>query len=227
MYIVLCIHIYIYIYIFLHTYIYIYIYIYSLVHEGVEEASQRACPARQTLRRHAALQALHAFHALLCVCIRAHADLMTQQSSSWLMPSNEWCCGGTRHDVSWCKAARRDGSAHHMLRAGDSLRSATPPRQQSTWRPTFFDRAILARSWREIPPTVHSTITSQSAQYWALLRNTQSHVSCNDVTLWHDMHTTNERPTPSPPMRSLDFRGFDSSRLLILRGWNSHVRWIL
>ena len=31
-------------------------------------------------------------------------------------------------------------------------------------------------------------------------------------------------PTPSPPMKSLDFRGFDSSRLLILRVGNSHVR---
>ena len=29
---------------------------------------------------------------------------------------------------------------------------------------------------------------------------------------------------PSPPTKSLDFRGFDSSRLLILRGGNSHVR---
>ena len=26
------------------------------------------------------------------------------------------------------------------------------------------------------------------------------------------------RPTPSPPIKSLDFGGFDSSRLLILRG---------
>ena len=33
--------------------------------------------------------------------------------------------------------------------------------------------------------------------------------------------------TPSPPTKSLDFRGFDSSRLLILRGGNSHVRRIL
>ena len=31
---------------------------------------------------------------------------------------------------------------------------------------------------------------------------------------------------PSPPTKSLDFRGFDSSRLLILRGGNSHVRSI-
>ena len=31
-------------------------------------------------------------------------------------------------------------------------------------------------------------------------------------------------PTPSPPIKSLGFRGFDSSRLLILRGGNSHVR---
>ena len=38
-----------------------------------------------------------------------------------------------------------------------------------------------------------------------------------------------ERPTvpaitPSPPIKSLYFRGFDSSRLLILRGGNYHVR---
>ena len=31
----------------------------------------------------------------------------------------------------------------------------------------------------------------------------------------------------SPPTKSLDFEGFDSSRLLILRGGNSHVRIIL
>ena len=30
--------------------------------------------------------------------------------------------------------------------------------------------------------------------------------------------------TPSPPAKSFDFRVFDSSRLLILRGGNSHVR---
>ena len=33
--------------------------------------------------------------------------------------------------------------------------------------------------------------------------------------------------TPSPPTKSFDFRGFDSSRLLILKGGNSHVRIIL
>ena len=32
-----------------------------------------------------------------------------------------------------------------------------------------------------------------------------------------------EMSAPSPPIKSLDFRGFDSSRLLILRGGNSHV----
>ena len=32
--------------------------------------------------------------------------------------------------------------------------------------------------------------------------------------------------TPSPPTKSLGFGGFDSSRLLILRGGNSHVRII-
>ena len=32
--------------------------------------------------------------------------------------------------------------------------------------------------------------------------------------------------TPSPPTKSLGFEGFDSSRLLILRGGDSHVRRI-
>ena len=32
--------------------------------------------------------------------------------------------------------------------------------------------------------------------------------------------------TPSPPIKSLDFIGFDSSELLILRGGNSHVHRI-
>ena len=30
--------------------------------------------------------------------------------------------------------------------------------------------------------------------------------------------------TPSPPTKSLGFRGVDSSKLLILKGGNSHVR---
>ena len=33
--------------------------------------------------------------------------------------------------------------------------------------------------------------------------------------------------TPSPPIKSLGFEGFDSSKLLILRGGHSHVRRIL
>ena len=33
--------------------------------------------------------------------------------------------------------------------------------------------------------------------------------------------------TPSLPTKSLGFRGFDSSKLLIIRGGNSHVRIIL
>ena len=32
--------------------------------------------------------------------------------------------------------------------------------------------------------------------------------------------------TPRPPIESFDFRGFDSSKLLILKGGNSHVRRI-
>ena len=41
------------------------------------------------------------------------------------------------------------------------------------------------------------------------------------------INTTTIIIAPSPPTKSLDFRGFDSSRLLILRDGNSHVRIIL
>ena len=33
--------------------------------------------------------------------------------------------------------------------------------------------------------------------------------------------------TPSPPTKSLGFRGFDSSRLLILRGGNYHIHIVV
>ena len=39
-----------------------------------------------------------------------------------------------------------------------------------------------------------------------------------------DLKRENTSTTPSPPTKSLEFRGFDSSRLLMLRGGNSHVR---
>ena len=42
-----------------------------------------------------------------------------------------------------------------------------------------------------------------------------------------DMSMRSACDTPSPPTKSFDFRGFDASRLLILRGGNSHVRIIL
>ena len=40
----------------------------------------------------------------------------------------------------------------------------------------------------------------------------------------NSVHDNSIVVTPSPPIKSLDFRGFDSSRLLILRGGNSHAR---
>ena len=43
-------------------------------------------------------------------------------------------------------------------------------------------------------------------------------------SLDRDLFPGPETGTPNPPIKSLDFRGFDSSRLLILRGGNSHVR---
>ena len=41
------------------------------------------------------------------------------------------------------------------------------------------------------------------------------------------IHIIVRGPTPSPPTKSLCFRGFDSSKLLIPKGGNSHVRIIL
>ena len=43
----------------------------------------------------------------------------------------------------------------------------------------------------------------------------------NDNSKHNHSNTSN---TPSPPTKSLDFGGFESSRLLIQRGGNSHVR---
>ena len=50
--------------------------------------------------------------------------------------------------------------------------------------------------------------------------------------IWHGpwdvrLDATGELTTPSPPTKSFDFGGFDSSKLLILRGGNSHVHVIL
>ena len=39
-------------------------------------------------------------------------------------------------------------------------------------------------------------------------------------------NNSNVTSTPSPPTKSFDSRGFDSSKLLIIRGGNSHVRII-
>ena len=41
-----------------------------------------------------------------------------------------------------------------------------------------------------------------------------------------EKHRLVDSGTPSPPTKSFDFRGFDSGRLLILRGGNPHVRGI-
>ena len=42
-----------------------------------------------------------------------------------------------------------------------------------------------------------------------------------------DMHEPSaSATTPSPPIESLGFRGFDSSRLLVIFGGNYHIRRI-
>ena len=52
-------------------------------------------------------------------------------------------------------------------------------------------------------------------------------LSINKKALGWDRILKSLFSTPSPPTKSSGFKGFDSSRLLILRGGNSHVRIIL
>ena len=61
---------------------------------------------------------------------------------------------------------------------------------------------------------------------YSLAVRVESSRSCAP-SLEHVEHIDVFTCTLSPPIKSLDFRGFDSSRLLILRGGNSHVRIIL
>ena len=46
----------------------------------------------------------------------------------------------------------------------------------------------------------------------------------HDILAKGTNHTSNMRDTPSPPTKSSGFGGFDSSKLFILKGGNSHVR---
>ena len=55
----------------------------------------------------------------------------------------------------------------------------------------------------------------------------QSQYYCNTHDIGDSMLNDNHGYTPSPPTKSLGFGGFDSSKLLIIRGWTSHVRLIL
>ena len=61
--------------------------------------------------------------------------------------------------------------------------------------------------------------------------NEHNHDNNNNNNNEHNKYNNDNniyvRSTPSSPIKSLDFRGFDSSRLLILRGGNSNVRRIL
>ena len=83
--------------------------------------------------------------------------------------------------------------------------------------------AVLARApggWGLRPPGPHMYI-------WASEDNADRH----RIAEMHLGPRQESNPaklvTTGPPIKSLDFRGFDSSRLLILRRGNSHVRWIL
>ena len=71
-----------------------------------------------------------------------------------------------------------------------------------------------------------SSINSNNNDTTCRVRRPKRHVGGPGTSASHDgMHL--KIITPSPPTKSFDFRGFDSSKLLILRGGNSHVRIIL
>ena len=73
-----------------------------------------------------------------------------------------------------------------------------------------------------------STFNAETV-YEENIRNDNDLSQCRDSASHNGMplecHTTMAtQHTPSPPTKSLGFRGFDSSKLLILKGENSHVR---
>ena len=66
--------------------------------------------------------------------------------------------------------------------------------------------------------------TIQRRLAWPLRKDdTHKSRSVNNL-LKKQQQTSTSQCTPSPPTKSSDFGGFDSSRLLIPRGGNSHVR---
>ena len=61
--------------------------------------------------------------------------------------------------------------------------------------------------------------------YEEFARQARDWAGSNDLKLpYHGLSIFMVESTPSPPTKSFDFRGFDSSKILILKGGNSHVR---
>ena len=58
------------------------------------------------------------------------------------------------------------------------------------------------------------------------MNNNSSIICCNTLHKVYRCRITFQS-TPSPPTKSLDFRGFDSNKLLILRGGNYHIHIIV
>ena len=68
---------------------------------------------------------------------------------------------------------------------------------------------------------MHTCIHIFTRRYLGCDIHTRAHAQ---GSLWNNV--VERVSTPSLPTKSFDFRGFDSSRLLIQRGGNSHIRKI-
>ena len=64
------------------------------------------------------------------------------------------------------------------------------------------------------------TIAIQQTNATNFLTNTTTLIHKRQTQLTFSQKTQKTIATPSPPIESFDFRGFDSSKLLILRGGN-------
>ena len=101
----------------------------------------------------------------------------------------------------WCTTERR--SALRLV----SL-SASRGRSHGSWAPLKLGKLLS-----------HSAVWETTSLHLATTWGQQS-----ASRLGGDLRSLR---TPSPPTKSLGFRGFDSSKLLILKGGNHHVRIIL
>ena len=102
------------------------------------------------------------------------------------------------------------GGQRGMFRSPHFCLSTSSPRRPRRESPTISILSVYIHLYIYIYIYIYHSIVHYIIAYYSI-----------------DLLLRTSASTPSPPIKSLDFRGFDSSKLLNLRGGNSHVRWNL